>query len=170
MAVIHRVANFLGGGSSAEKKSTLQLTNLFQAICEGCAELDGRCTARLILVHEFSANPVVRATPGLILLHQNFGELEKSAEIGCFLCRIWRKLLLSEADSDDIITQLRSSECPVFGQPPVSTLHPWIITIETRSSNDNLLKGAVVLENRRYEPEDGTQIGTLLKESQLVDF
>jgi len=152
------------------RKEAYFRTKESQAICEGCAELDGRCIARLILVHGISLNPVVRAMPGLIPLHENFRELERSAENGCFSCRVWRKLLLSEACSDDIITQLRSLEYLVFGQPPIATSSPWIATIETRSSNDNLLKAGVVLENRRYEPEDGMQKEKLLKEAQIADF
>jgi hypothetical protein len=126
-----------------------KLTSLLQIFCPGCDEFDKRCSSRLIWAPKVTLSHVRQTAPA-VTLHQNFRELELCAEKGCYSCRLWRRSLLRECHSEETISSLQKSSHPVLAFPPSSTIRPWIITIETTTSDGELLRGRLLLENATF--------------------
>jgi hypothetical protein len=129
---------------------SLQLTALFQLFCQGCVELDERCTARLIWAPQVSLE-AVRARPKPVQLHRNFAELEQCGK-GCYLCRFWASVVLRECQSDAAAASVRASPHPVEAMPPTAVSRPWIVTINAPSINGDLLAGTALLTGAPYTP------------------
>jgi hypothetical protein len=132
-------------------ESSMHLTALWQVFCEGCVELDQRCTTRLIWAPKVTMK-AVRAEPKSLQIHRNFNELERCAQRGCYPCRFWASVLLRECYSDDVVASLRKSSYPIVALPPAALSRPWIITISGQTFTGETLTGRAALQNSPYVP------------------
>jgi hypothetical protein len=126
----------------------LRLTSLLQVFCPGCEELDQRCLSRLIWAPK-ATNKRVRH-PQAVVLHQNFQELKRGAAQGCYSCRLWKKSLLDECHSEETVSDLQKYSFQILATPPISTIRPWIMTIETKTASGEALRSRLLLENEPY--------------------
>jgi hypothetical protein len=148
------IAKFFGGKRLESGRSELQFNNLGQIVCQACAELDERCTARLILAPKVNLH-AMQPLPKSVQLHSHFAELESCGQGGCTTCRFWVTILLREFDLKHLPNDLARSSYPIIASLPETIGRPWIVSISTRTFLGERLTSPVALENTPAIAEQG---------------